>query len=197
MRSVRVGARRGASLCPERLRVGRAAPVAPTAQRTPSPAPSPTVTAPPTAAAPTPGQTRALGRLLFACNWRNLAATESDDIYTVNEDSSGLTNLTQRPAVYENPTWSPDGMRIAFVSRIENKFDIYIFNLKSNEITKLTENAGRNENPSWSPDGRHLVFSSNRSGKYQLYLVDYDGRNVRQITANGENKMPKWQRLVK
>ena len=32
----------------------------------------------------------------------------------VNEDGSGLTNLTQRLAVYENPAWSPDGTRIAF-----------------------------------------------------------------------------------
>jgi TolB protein len=118
----------------------------------------------------------------------------SPQIYIMDAEGSNIRRITMEGTYHDSAAWSPDGMRLAFVSRIENRFDIYIYNLKSNEISKLTENSGRNENPSWSPDGRHLVFSSNRSGTYQLYLVDYDGRNLRQITANGENKMPKWQK---
>ncbi len=134
-------------------------------------------------------------------NGREIAFTSqrsgTPQIYIMDAEGSNIRRITMEGSYHDSAAWSPDGMRLAFVSRIENRFDIYVYNLKSNEMSKLTENAGRNENPSWSPDGRHLVFSSNRSGRYQLYLVDYDGHNVRPITANGENKMPKWQKSTK
>jgi len=134
-------------------------------------------------------------------NGREIAFTSqrngTPQIYVMDAEGSNIRRITMEGSYHDSCAWSPDGMRLAFVSRIENRFDIYVYNLKSNEMSKLTENAGRNENPTWSPDGRHLAFSSNRSGRYQIYLVDYDGRNVRQITANGENKMPKWQKFSK
>ena len=134
-------------------------------------------------------------------NGREIAFTSqrngTPQIYIMDAEGSNIRRITTEGSYHDSPAWSPDGMRIAYVSRIEGRFDIYIYNLKSNDIIKLTENAGRNENPSWSPDGRHLVFSSNRGGKYQLFLVDYDGRNIRQVTSGGENKMPKWQKLLK
>jgi len=92
----------------------------------------------------------------------------------------------------DSPVWSPDGERIAFVSRVNNFFDLYLLNLKTNQITKLTESNARNESPSWSPDGRHLVFSSNMSGSIQIYSVDYDGSHLRLLTSQGENKLPNW-----
>jgi TolB protein len=38
------------------------------------------------------------------------------DIFVINADGSGLTNLTHHPANDESPVWSPDGRYIAFVS---------------------------------------------------------------------------------
>jgi TolB protein len=115
----------------------------------------------------------------------------------MDAEGTNIRRITFEGTYHDSPSWSPDGTRIAFVSRVEYRFDIYVYNLKNNSIIKLTEKAGRNENPSWSPDGRHLVFSSTRGGNYQLYLMDYDGSNVRQITFKGENKMAEWQKKVR
>jgi len=95
---------------------------------------------------------------------------------------------------HDGPAWSPDGDRLAYVSRVDQLFDIYILNLRTQNISKLTESFARNESPCWSPDGRHLIISSNRSGKIQLYSIDYDGTNVKQLTFQGDNKLPDWSR---
>ena len=38
------------------------------------------------------------------------------EVYVINADGSGQTNLANDPANDGNPAWSPDGMKIAFAS---------------------------------------------------------------------------------
>ena len=46
----------------------------------------------------------------------------------MNTDGSGQTRLDERPGVDQQPTWSPDGQKIAFASQRDGNQEIYSMN---------------------------------------------------------------------
>ena len=103
-------------------------------------------------------------------------------IYKINEDGSGLKNLTTEPTPYLSFSWSPDGSKIAFNSFWEGNDEIYVMNSDGSTITRLTFEPGYDEFPSWSPDGTRIAFSSNRQGSRQVYVMGADGSTVVRLT---------------
>ena len=75
------------------------------------------------------------------------------EIYVVNVDGTGLTNLTDNDYADYAPTWSPDGSSIAFASRRHGKEnpEIYVMNADGSGKRRLTDNDSRDENPHWCP----------------------------------------------
>ena len=57
------------------------------------------------------------GRIAFdVCEYNTTIGQTTCDIWTMNPDGSGQTNITNTPDVNEyDPAWSADGTRIAFV----------------------------------------------------------------------------------
>jgi Tol biopolymer transport system component len=53
----------------------------------------------------------------------------------------------------DDPTWSPDGTRLAFDSDREasGDFDLYIFDLLSGQLRHLTSGQGSDVAPAWQP----------------------------------------------
>jgi len=73
------------------------------------------------------------------------------------------------------PEWSPDGQKIAFLSRREGFGNIYLMDRGGNNEEQLTQCVGTNtEGPVWSPDGTKIAFSGDceKEGSEAIYIVD-------------------------
>jgi len=74
-----------------------------------------------------------------------------DDIFTVNADGTGVTQLTdEAPNYAREPTWSPDGKNIAFVKfSSTGTSDIWTMNADGSGQTSVTNDAPPDRVPSW------------------------------------------------
>ena len=141
--------------------------------------------APSTAAASFPG---ANGKIAFQTN-----RDGNYEVYSMNPDGSGQTNLTNNASVDGNPTWSPDGTKIAFASDRDGNYEVYVMNADGSGQTRLTNNASFDYEPTWSPDGTKIAFTSDRDPDGEIFVMNADGSAQVQLTFNGTfDDEPSW-----
>lgn len=85
-------------------------------------------------------------------------------LFTASITGGEATQLTDGPWNDAQPAWSPDGSRIAFISRRTpdrewtNVSDLYTIPADGGAVTQLTKSVGPVAAPAWSPDGKRLAF---------------------------------------
>ena len=80
----------------------------------------------------------------------------------MNADDTELTNITNSPQVHDvEPTFTPDGKKIAFVSNPVWDDEIYLMNPDGTDPTNLTNREGAHDHsPTFSADGKKMAFVS-------------------------------------
>src|SRR5918998_5314694 len=82
------------------------------------------------------------------------------EIFTMNRDGTGLTQLTENAAFDFDPEWSPNGKKIAFQSDREHFSNIFVMNSDGTQQTQVTKGRAFDRSATFSPDGKRLAFDS-------------------------------------
>ena len=113
----------------------------------------------------------------------------NEDIWVMNADGSGLTNLTPTSDEADNnPAWSPDGTKIVISRRpAGGARNIWVMDADGGNLTQLTFLGGTSTAslPAWSPDGQKIVYHSDSDGDADIYVMTTDGSSpgaVQQLT---------------
>ncbi|MFN8576453.1 MAG: DUF5050 domain-containing protein [Candidatus Sericytochromatia bacterium] len=114
-------------------------------------------------------------------------------IYVMNADGTNQTKLTENSFEDESPKWSPDGSKIAFVSKRDGNSEIYVMNSDGTSSIRLTNSPTFDIMPAWSPDGSKIAFRSDRDGNPEIYVMSSDGTNLKRVTKNlSSDESPAW-----
>lgn len=96
------------------------------------------------------------------------------------------------------PSFSPDGKRIAYVkySSDAKSCSIWIMNIDGSDQVQVTDaKKGYAYNPRFSPDGTKIIFQASKKDKkdFDIYIINDDGNNLTQMTINKSyDGMPYW-----
>lgn len=116
------------------------------------------------------------------------------ELYWGDVNADELTRLTDNALDDLQPSWSPNGKSLVFVSRVDlTNTELMRIDFPSLEISRLTENPALDYSPSWSPDGSKIAFVSTRDGHSNIYVVNHDGTELRQLTSHqAKSESPQW-----
>lgn len=140
------------------------------------------------------------GQIVFASTRSGIP-----QLYLVNADGTDLTQLTIMEKGACQPSWSPDGSQLVFISpcvgradlfeTIYNESSLYVVNADGTGLKQLTPAPGSDFEPAWSPDGERIAFTSVRDGFRQIYAIDVDSQEITLLTNTTgaiESSQPSW-----
>jgi Tol biopolymer transport system component len=139
-------------------------------------------------------------------NIRSCIAFCNFDIFVMNADGSGRTNLSNSPGPDDSPAWSPDGNRIAFRSVRGTAsscggtcfYDLYVMDADGSHQTLLVKDPIGSffGSPTWSPDGSLIAFETSNGYDGSVIAVKAEGGATYFIIAPGNGfggDTPLWQ----
>ena len=110
------------------------------------------------------------GRILFT-SYRG----GQSDIYVMDDAGQNLTRLTTIKA--SRAAWSPDGKKVAFVSRTPeiHWLQVFVMDADGSNLKMITRSDHSTFVPKWSPDGARIAF-----------VVEYHGARANIFETSGE-----------
>ena len=118
------------------------------------------------------------------------------DIFLMDLDGSNQTRLTTSGAYDDQPKWSPDSSKIAFMSGRDGNLEIYTMNPDGASQTRITNNLLADGFPAWSPNGTKIAFvrgNLQNPSTFEIVVMDANGSNQVQLTNDSAiDGVPSW-----
>jgi Tol biopolymer transport system component len=114
------------------------------------------------------------------------------------EESGPPRPLLSSTRIEADPSFSPDGRRVAFVTtRAGQGYELWTVNADGTSPARLTEGEGSGRTtggPRWSPDGRQLAFDRQQpDGRWDVFVIDAAGGRARRVTPDdSDENLPSW-----
>ncbi len=131
----------------------------------------------------------------FSPDATRLVYVADGDLYVLNLSDADAkpVPLTATPETEDDPDWSPEGGRIAYISDAAGTFDIYTMQTDGSDVQQLTTTTANETAPAWSPDASKLAFVSDLDGNNDIYTMRASGGNRTQLTEDpADDLSPSW-----
>jgi len=130
------------------------------------------------------------GRLAYGQGWLDLDICRLE----LNGHAAAGTppvRLISSTRLEHEPTYSPDGKRIAFCSNRSGSLELWVSQADGSNAVQLTSfgTPSYTEGPRWSPDGRFIAFTSTTEGKQSIYVMNSEGGKPKRLEL-GELRYP-------
>ena len=152
-------------------------------------------------------------RLQFKRDYTGYLDRRRIHLYRFDVKSKKLIQLTSGDWDDNSPSWSPDGLLLAFHSNRDSvdgsyNTDIWVVSVddttKGSSTRRLTSEPGQDASPAWSPDGKWIAYTRQPSGEPVSLIYDPDhlavipaaGGTPRALTAPLDRAVgsPRWSR---
>jgi TolB protein len=111
--------------------------------------------------------------------------TRGSSIFLMHADGSGKIRLTGDGGFDQGPSWSPDGLHIAFDSdrraSVSNMSRVWVMDADGSNLRLLTNGFMAR----WSPDGTKLLYTAQTLDlSYAVYISNSDGSFPQRLTTH-------------
>lgn len=118
----------------------------------------------------------------------------NSDIYRLAAGSNREQRLTTSGGIETEPSVSPDGSSLAYVSDSSGRQRVVVQSLQTQAQRYAGTLSGRYGSPSWSPDSKELALTLQAGGNFGITVQNQESGEEKQISSSYFEENPSWAR---